>query len=84
MNIFVFDIETVPDVESGRKLMGLNDLDNHDVANIIFQQHRQETGGSDFLRRYLPGIPVFRVDQGASYPATVRCRTGTLANNATV
>jgi len=56
MNVFVFDIETVPDVESGRKLLGLTDLDDNDVANIMFQQRRQETGGSDFLKHYLHKI----------------------------
>lgn len=53
MNIFVFDIETVPDVESARTLLDLDGLDDKDVANIMFQQRRQETGGSEFLRHHL-------------------------------
>jgi len=53
MNVFVFDIETVPDVESARKLLDLDGLDDKDVAKIMFQQRRQETGGSEFLRHHL-------------------------------
>jgi predicted PolB exonuclease-like 3'-5' exonuclease len=50
MNIFIFDIETVSDVDLGKKLLGLKDLDDQDNANIMVQQRRQETRGSDFLR----------------------------------
>jgi len=32
MNLFVFDIETVPDVESGRRLYGLDGLDDRNAA----------------------------------------------------
>jgi len=53
MNVFVFDIETVPDVASARSLLDLDGLDDKDVANIMFQQRRQETGGSEFLRHHL-------------------------------
>ncbi|HEC30147.1 MAG TPA: 3'-5' exonuclease [Gammaproteobacteria bacterium] len=56
MNTFVFDIETIPDVESGRRLLDLKNLDDHDVANIMLQRRRQETGGSEFLRHYLHRI----------------------------
>lgn len=53
MNTFVFDIETVPDVESGRRLLGLEGLSDADVGNAMLLQRRQETGGSDFLRHHL-------------------------------
>lgn len=53
MNIFVFDIETIPDVEAGRTLFDLHDLDDKDVANAMFQKRRQESGGSEFLRLHL-------------------------------
>jgi len=56
MNIFVFDIETVPDVDSARKLMDLDGLNDKDVAKIMFQQRRQETGGSEFLRQHMHRI----------------------------
>jgi len=54
MNIFVFDIETVPDVDSGRRLFGLEDLPDKDVGEIMFSKRREETAGaSDFLRLHM-------------------------------
>ena len=32
MNVLVFDIETIPDVDSGRRLYRLDGLNDHDVA----------------------------------------------------
>lgn len=55
-NIFVFDIETVPDIEGGRRIYGLDGLDDRDAANAMFNLRRQETGGSDFLRHHLQRI----------------------------
>jgi predicted PolB exonuclease-like 3'-5' exonuclease len=48
MNHLVFDIETIPDVEFGRRLLGLEGLSDADVATAMFAQQRQRTG-SDFL-----------------------------------
>jgi len=48
MNTLVFDIETVPDTALGRRLYGLHDLSDEQVAQIMFTKRRQETG-SDFL-----------------------------------
>jgi hypothetical protein len=48
VNVLVFDIETVPDVELGRRLYGLKDLSDEHVAQIMFTRRRQETG-SEFL-----------------------------------
>src|SRR6202051_5185480 len=48
MNTLVFDIETVPDTERGRRLYGLHDLSDEQVAQIMFTKRRQETG-SEFL-----------------------------------
>ena len=53
MNVFAFDIETVPDVEAGRRLFDLQGLTDRDVANAMFQVRRQETGDSEFLRLHL-------------------------------
>lgn len=54
MNVFVFDIETVPDIAGARRLWGLNDLDDDGVAAVMFSKRLQETGGSsDFLRHHL-------------------------------
>jgi predicted PolB exonuclease-like 3'-5' exonuclease len=48
MNVLVFDIETVPDVELGRVLYGLQGLEDADVAKAMFAQQRAATGG-EFL-----------------------------------
>ncbi len=44
----VFDIETVPDVELGRRLHGVEDLDDDSVAKIMFFKQRQARQ-TDFL-----------------------------------
>lgn len=56
MNYFVFDIETVPDLDGGRRIYGLEGLSDKDTANAMFNIRRQETGGSDFLRHHLQRI----------------------------
>lgn len=56
MNVFVFDIETIPDVDSGRKLYDLEGLTDKEVADVMFHKRRQQTGDSDFLRLHLHRI----------------------------
>ena len=48
MNVFSFDIETIPDVELGRKLYGLDDLTDKQVGYVMQTRRREETG-SEFL-----------------------------------
>ena len=48
MTRLVFDIETVPDVELGRRLHDLEGLSDAQVAKAMFAVRRQESGG-DFL-----------------------------------
>ncbi|HEX8756444.1 MAG TPA: 3'-5' exonuclease [Steroidobacteraceae bacterium] len=48
MNCLVFDIETVPDVELGRRLYGLEGLADAEVAKAMFALRRQGSGG-EFL-----------------------------------
>ncbi len=48
MHCFSFDIETVPDVEFGRKVMGLSGLSDEDIATAMTFKRQQATG-SDFL-----------------------------------
>jgi predicted PolB exonuclease-like 3'-5' exonuclease len=48
LNTLVFDIETVPDTNLGRRLYDLRDLSDEHVAQIMFTKRRQETG-SEFL-----------------------------------
>jgi predicted PolB exonuclease-like 3'-5' exonuclease len=71
MNVFVFDIETVPDVAGARQLWKIEGLDDHDVANLMFSKRQQETDGrSDFLRHHLHKIvaisAVLRIDDRLS------------------
>ena len=51
MNLFVFDIETIPDVDAGRRLYDLEGLDDREVAEIMFHKQR-EASGNDFLRHH--------------------------------
>ncbi len=67
MNVFVFDIETVPDVDGARRLMDIDGLSDEDVANVMFSKRQQETEGrSDFIRHHLQKIvaisAVLRID----------------------
>jgi 3'-5' exonuclease len=48
VNTLVFDIETVPDVDLGRRLYGLEGLADGQVAKAMFALRRQDAGG-DFL-----------------------------------
>ena len=48
MHQLVFDIETIPDVDYGRRLYGLEGLSDADVADAMFMAQRQRTG-NDFL-----------------------------------
>ena len=48
MTRLVFDIETVPDVELGRRLLDLQGLSDAQVAKAMYAVRRQESGG-DFL-----------------------------------
>lgn len=61
MNIFVFDIETIPDVATGRRLHDLDGLSDADVASALFHLRSQETGGSEFLRLHLHRVCAISV-----------------------
>lgn len=56
MSIIVFKIETIPDIEGGRKLYELQDLSDKEVANVMFYKRRQETENSELLRLHLHRI----------------------------
>lgn len=58
MNILVFDIETIPDIEGGKRLYHLHDLSDKEVAEKMREMRRSETNGSDFLRHHLQRIAV--------------------------
>lgn len=48
MHCFSFDIETIPDVEFGREIMGLDGLSDADVATAMMFK-RQQASGTEFL-----------------------------------
>jgi predicted PolB exonuclease-like 3'-5' exonuclease len=56
MNVLVFDIETIPDTLTGRKLYELEGLSDNDVAKAMFAKQVQKTGGSEFLPLHLHKI----------------------------
>jgi predicted PolB exonuclease-like 3'-5' exonuclease len=59
MNILVFDIETIPDIESGKKLYQLPNLSDREIIAKMQEIRREETAGaSDFMRHYLHRIIV--------------------------
>lgn len=60
MTILVFDIETIPDIESGRKLFALDGLSDEDTACAMFAL-RREKAGNDFLPHYLQKICAISV-----------------------
>ena len=53
MNVLAFDIETIPDVATGKRLYGLDGLSDQDVAQAMFTKRREQTGDSEFLRHHL-------------------------------
>ncbi|QRN03935.1 3'-5' exonuclease [Legionella sp. MW5194] len=55
MSILVFDIETIPDLEAGRKLYDLQGLSDEDTAKAMFALRRAKVG-HDFLPHYLQKI----------------------------
>ena len=43
MNLFAFDIETIPDIEFGRRMWNLENFSDEDVGNAMFFEHKQKT-----------------------------------------
>ena len=61
MNILVFDIETIPDVETGRRLYDLEGLNDKETAEVMYTKRRQQTGNSEFLKHYMHKVVVVSV-----------------------
>lgn len=58
MNLFVFDIETIPDIAAGRKLYHLSDsLSDADILKIM----QTKQGNQEFLPHYLHRIAAISV-----------------------
>lgn len=60
MTVFVFDIETVPDVVAGRKLLGLDGLSDDAVRDAMLARRRAEAG-TDFQRLHLHRVAVISI-----------------------
>jgi len=61
LNLLIFDIETIPDTDSARKIQDMESLSDAEVAESMFAQRRQQTGGSDFLRHHLQKVVAISV-----------------------
>ncbi len=55
MNVFVFKIQTVPDIDSCRRLYDLHGLADDDVAKAVFHKRRQQTN-TEVLPHHLQKI----------------------------
>ena len=53
--ILIFDIETIPDLDAGRRLYDLHGLSDDDTASALFALRRAKVG-HDFLPHYLQKI----------------------------
>lgn len=70
MSILVFDIETVPDLVTGRKLYDLHGLSDEDTAAAMFALRRAKVG-HDFLPHHLQQIVAISVVLTKSDQVTV-------------
>ncbi|HRD68590.1 MAG TPA: 3'-5' exonuclease [Legionella sp.] len=55
MTVLVFDIETIPDIQAGRKLYDLDGLSDLEISEAMYALRRAKTG-TDFLPHYLQKI----------------------------
>jgi predicted PolB exonuclease-like 3'-5' exonuclease len=60
MNVLVFDIETVPDTESGKRLYDLDGLSEKDIVRAMSHLRQQKTG-SEFMPPHLNRIVAIAV-----------------------
>jgi len=55
MNVLAFDIETIPDIEGGRKLHELEGLNDAEVGEVMFAKRREKVG-HDFIATHLQKV----------------------------
>ncbi|MCP4078046.1 MAG: 3'-5' exonuclease [Gammaproteobacteria bacterium] len=55
MNVFVFSIQTIPDIDGARRLFDLHGLSDEDVARAVFHKRRQQAN-TELLRHHLHKI----------------------------
>jgi 3'-5' exonuclease len=51
--IMTFDIETIPDIETGKKIYGLSSMTDEMAAEFMFNKRKEENNGSEFLPHHL-------------------------------
>ncbi len=62
MTVLVFDIETVPDTDAGRRLFALDGLSDKEIAEVMFTKRRQESDNrTDFLRLHLHKVVAISI-----------------------
>lgn len=68
-NLFVFDIETIPDTATGARYLGLSGLTETDIAAAMINHRRQQGATSDFLPPHWQRIVCISVvfKQGDSF-----------------
>ena len=59
-NILTFDIETIPDIEAGKRLYELDGLNDEDIARVMFTKQR-ELRDSEFLPLHLHRVIVISI-----------------------
>lgn len=60
-NTLVFDIETIPDTESGSRIYGLEGLSQRDCVKAMRAKRIEKTGKTDFLAHHLHKIVAISV-----------------------
>lgn len=60
MNVLVFNIETIPDIDGGQRINSLQGLDDKNTAKALFHLRKQQAG-SDELPLYLQRIASISV-----------------------
>ncbi|MCF6190275.1 MAG: 3'-5' exonuclease [Cocleimonas sp.] len=60
MNVLVFKIETIPDIEGGKAIFDLQGLDDKSTVKAMMHIHQQKTG-SDFLPLHLHKVVAISV-----------------------
>jgi predicted PolB exonuclease-like 3'-5' exonuclease len=68
MNVYAFNIKTVPDLDAGRKFWNLGDLGDEQVGAVMHSKRRQETGSiTNSLRQHFQKVvsisAIYRVDE---------------------
>lgn len=60
MNVFVFDIETVPDLDNGRKILDLPNIPDEEVAEAMTTMRRMKVGHT-FMPHHLQKIVAISI-----------------------